>query len=79
MKYTIKSYGIAKDIVGDRNVVIETTAGTVGELRLWLTNRYPSLAGLRSLFIAVNHDYAEDGVSLKESDEIVLIPPVSGG
>lgn len=79
MKYTIKSYGIAKDIVGNRNVVIETNAGTVGELRSWLATRYPSLTDLRSLFIAVNQNYAADDAALKESDEIVLIPPVSGG
>jgi molybdopterin synthase sulfur carrier subunit len=79
MKFTIKSYGIAKDILGERNVVIETSANTVGELRSWLTTRYPSLTELRSLFIAVNQDYAPDEVALKESDEIVLIPPVSGG
>jgi len=79
MKFTIKSYGIAKDILGERNVVIETSAGTVGELRSWLTMRYPSLTELRSLFIAVNQNYAADEVALKESDEIVLIPPVSGG
>lgn len=79
MKFTIKSYGIAKDILGERNVVIETSAGTVGELRSWLTTRYPSLTELRSLFIAVNQDYAADEVALKETDEIVLIPPVSGG
>lgn len=79
MKYTVKSYGIAKDIVGDRNVVIETNAVTVGELRSWLTTRYPSLTDLRSLFIAVNQDYAADDTTLRETDEIVLIPPVSGG
>jgi len=79
MKFTISSYGIAKDIVGGRNVTIETNANTVGELRSWLTTRYPSLTELHSLFIAVNRNYAEDGVVLKESDEIVLIPPVSGG
>ena len=79
MKYTIKSYGMAKDIVGDRTVVVETNAGTVGELRSWLTNRYPSLKELRSLFIAVNQNYAADDASLMETDEIVLIPPVSGG
>ncbi|MEI9918326.1 MAG: MoaD/ThiS family protein [Bacteroidota bacterium] len=79
MKFTITSYGIAKDIVGDRKVVIETSAGTVGELRSWLLNSYPSLKDLHSLFIAINKEYAEDAVSLNESDEIVLIPPVSGG
>jgi molybdopterin synthase sulfur carrier subunit len=79
MKFTITSYGIAKDIVGERKIVIETGASTVGELRSWLANRYPSLIDLRSLFIAVNQNYADDGVGLKEADEIVLIPPVSGG
>jgi molybdopterin synthase sulfur carrier subunit len=79
MKFTITSYGIAKDLVGERSLVIETPASTVGELRSWLTNRYPSLIDLRSLFIAVNKNYAEDVQVLKESDEIVLIPPVSGG
>lgn len=79
MKYHVKSYGIAKDIVGDRSVTIETDARTVGELRSWLVNRYPSLVELRSLFIAVNQNYADENVNLSESDEIVLIPPVSGG
>ena len=79
MKFTITSYGVAKDIVGDRNVLVETNAQTVGELRDWLVNKYPSLTDLRSLFIAINREYADDHVALKESDEIVLIPPVSGG
>ncbi|MEO5603000.1 MAG: MoaD/ThiS family protein [Cyclobacteriaceae bacterium] len=29
--------------------------------------------------IAVNNTYAEDHTSICESDEIALIPPVSGG
>lgn len=79
MKFTITSYGAAKDIVGDRNVVVDTNANTVGELRNWLVNKYPSLTDLQSLFIAVNREYADDNIALKETDEIVLIPPVSGG
>ena len=79
MKFTITSYGIAKDILGERKLVVETNSTNVGELRLWLATRYPSLTELRSLFIAVNQNYAADDVILTESDEIVLIPPVSGG
>jgi sulfur-carrier protein len=79
VKYNIKSYGIAKDIVGDRNVMIDTEAKTVGELRQWLATTYPTLTELRSLFIAVNQNYAPDTTLLTETDEIVLIPPVSGG
>jgi sulfur-carrier protein len=79
MKYKVKSYGIAKDIIGDRTSTIETDAVTVGELRSWLAHKYPELTELRSLFIAVNQNYAEDAQNINETDEIVLIPPVSGG
>jgi molybdopterin synthase sulfur carrier subunit len=79
VKYNIKSYGIAKDILGDRTVIMETDAATVGELRSWLVNKYPELTELRSLFIAVNQNYAEDNARINETDEIVIIPPVSGG
>jgi molybdopterin synthase sulfur carrier subunit len=79
MKYKVKSFGIAKDIIGERTSTIETDAVTVGELRSWLANKYPELTELRSLFIAVNQNYAEDSQNIGENDEIVLIPPVSGG
>lgn len=79
MKYKVKSFGITKDILGDRYTTIETDAVTVGELRSWLVAKYPDLLQLRSLFIAVNQNYAEDLQNISENDEIVLIPPVSGG
>jgi molybdopterin synthase sulfur carrier subunit len=79
VKYKVKSFGIAKDIIGDRSTTIETDAVTVGELRSWLVNKYPELLGLRSLFIAVNQNYADENSVINETDEIVLIPPVSGG
>lgn len=78
-KYRIKAFGIAKDIIGGKETVIEVEGRTVGELRQFLISEYPRLAGLRSLFIAVNHNYAEDALRLNETDEIALIPPVSGG
>lgn len=78
-KYRIKAFGITKDIVGARETLLELQGDTVGSLRSALKNRYPSLAEIRSLMIAVNNAYAEDTLSLRESDEIALIPPVSGG
>jgi molybdopterin synthase sulfur carrier subunit len=78
-KYVIKAFGITKDIIGARETVFELDAGTVGSLRKALRKQYPSLVEIRSLMIAVNNNYAEDDVLLGESDEIALIPPVSGG
>ncbi|MBA4145819.1 MAG: molybdopterin synthase sulfur carrier subunit [Cytophaga sp.] len=79
MKYTVKTFGITKDILGDRLVTIEVKGNTVADLRKHLNESYPSLAELQSLFIAVNKKYAEDHIALTETDEIALIPPVSGG
>jgi sulfur-carrier protein len=78
-KYKVKAFGITKDILGGRETVVELEGQTVAALRAELLKKYPSLEGLRSLFIAVNHSYAEDNNSIAETDEIALIPPVSGG
>jgi sulfur-carrier protein len=79
MKYKVKAFGITKDIVGGREYVVDMQGKTVRDLRNELESRHPQLRELRSLFIAVNNNYAEDDTDLTESDEIALIPPVSGG
>jgi sulfur-carrier protein len=78
-KYNIKAFGVTKEILGTKESVVEADANTVAELRSYLMIKYPALEGLRSLFIAVNNSYAEDNTRLAETDEIALIPPVSGG
>lgn len=78
-KYKIKAFGITKDLLGGKDTAIEIRGTTVGELRQELGERFPELMDLRSLFIAVNNDYADDDRVLKPTDEIALIPPVSGG
>jgi len=78
-KYVIKAFGITKDILGARETVFELKGDTVGSLRNALKNQYPALMEIKSLMIAVNNTYAEDYLSIGESDEIALIPPVSGG
>ncbi|RYF62770.1 MAG: MoaD/ThiS family protein, partial [Cytophagaceae bacterium] len=39
----------------------------------------PALTGVKSILVAVNSEYAEPDTLLNPSDEIALIPPVSGG
>ncbi len=78
-KYRIKAFGITKDLLGGRETFIEIKGQTVADLRAALNERYPQLLGLRSLFIAVNNDYADENILLHPNDEIALIPPVSGG
>ncbi|HCM76821.1 MAG TPA: molybdopterin synthase sulfur carrier subunit [Cytophagales bacterium] len=79
MKYTLKTFGITRDILGGREVDFEMDGMKVSELKSELAARFPEMKSLNSLLIAVNNQYAADDLILAETDEIALIPPVSGG
>lgn len=76
-------FGVTRDIVGSAALELEsvgeTNPATVGELKGFLKQKYPSLKGLSSLAIAVNQHYADDSNPIGSQDEIAVIPPVSGG
>lgn len=78
-KLKLKIFGAARDIMGGRELEIEVTGQTVGALRQTLFAQFPPLKQLNSLLIAVNQKYANDEAAVSESDEIAVIPPVSGG
>jgi len=40
---------------------------------------YPEFEKLRHLALAVNSEYVQDDLIISENDEVVIIPPVSGG
>jgi molybdopterin converting factor subunit 1 len=76
----VKAFGISHEIIGQRELMIELQNGySVGRLKADLYARFPRLQHLRSLFIAVNSEYADNDRPLADGDEIALIPPVSGG
>lgn len=80
MKYKVKAFGIVKDIVGGKEILLDAADNlNVSELLQKLQALYPRLITLNTLFVAVNREYAEENKSLSASDEIALIPPVSGG
>lgn len=80
MKIKVIAYGIAREIVGDKETWIEIPeAATVGVFLGLMQTQYPELEGLASLKIAVNETYIGSDYLLRTEDEVVLIPPVSGG
>ena len=80
MKIKLIAFGIAKEILRSRQVEIELNSGdSISSLRQVLFHRYPELAKLKSLSFAVGVNYQEDTYGLHDNDEVVIIPPVSGG
>lgn len=73
-------FGITRDLTGQSAVSVPLAEGArVSDLLHQLHEQYPALAGIRSVLVAVNGEYAETDQPVTSSDEVALIPPVSGG
>ena len=80
MRVSILLFGIARDIIGKKTLEMEVNeACSVVELKGILLEKYPRFEALKYLGVAVNNEYAKNDTIICESDEIALIPPVSGG
>jgi molybdopterin converting factor small subunit len=78
--YQIQLFGITRDIIGQTVLDFPLAENTqVDTLLANLKANYPQLNNIKSLLVAVNSEYAEAGQVINPSDEIALIPPVSGG
>ena len=76
----IYCFGAAREITGGPYVELDVTAGeTVATLRERLVAAYPVLGELVSFAIARNEHYAQPADVIETGDELVIIPPVSGG
>jgi sulfur-carrier protein len=81
MKVRVKFFAILRERVGASEVLKEIAEGsTVADLWRQLQKDYPKLdvPGIRLLY-AVNQDYVGVDYQLKDQDEVVFVPPVSGG
>jgi molybdopterin converting factor small subunit len=80
MKIKLIAYGIAKDILQAREKDWEATGDlTIQTLKENLLAEYPAFSNLKKLSFAVGIEYRDDTFALKDGDEVVIIPPVSGG
>ena len=81
MTITVKLFAAMRDLTGGDAAEVELPDGaTVADLRRELGKQLPLARTLllRSA-IAVNHDVVENDRPLQASDEVAVIPPVSGG
>jgi molybdopterin converting factor subunit 1 len=81
MNVTVKFFAILREKAGVSEALRELSDGsTVNDLWQALQKDYPKLAvpGFRLLY-AVNQEYVTPDYVLKDRDEVVFIPPVSGG
>jgi molybdopterin converting factor subunit 1 len=81
MIVTVKLFAAARETTGAEEVILELPDGaTIADVKHILSKIFPQIDGLLSRSaIARNQDYALDTDAVAPTDELAVIPPVSGG
>lgn len=81
MRIHLKLFATFREVVGERDIVMEVGAGsTVEDVVTKLLGTYPKLKTHRdSMIYSVNKEYADPGAALSDGDEVGILPPVTGG
>lgn len=81
IRITLKLFSVYQEVYGQPERVYDGPVGlTVGELCDRLIAEHPTLATWREVTrFGVNLDFVPADTVLQDGDEVVLIPPVSGG
>ena len=81
MNLNIRLFATLKERAGTNALELELPdSANVETLLAALSKQFPTLApSLKTVLVAVNHDYAFPDQLLSPNDEIALFPPVSGG
>lgn len=78
----IRLFGILREKMDNDDLIISIhdTSISLKKLRKYLEELYPSL-GLNEInfVFAVNKVICNEDINVKSSDEIAIIPPISGG
>ncbi len=81
MNINVKFFAGIAEVTGKREHLLEISdASTIKDILEQLVETFPQAKDmiLKSM-VSVNHDYATKDQTIQSSDEIALIPPVSGG
>ncbi len=81
VKVRLRLFGAIKERMRMAEAELELPAGArVAQLLTLLADQHPEAREfLPALAVSVNLEYASPDFSLKDGDEVGLIPPVSGG
>lgn len=75
----VRYYAVLREQAGRSEEHLVTSAATPADLYAELKRRYPFALAREQLKVAVNSEFADWSVALKDDDAVVFIPPVAGG
>jgi sulfur-carrier protein len=80
MKIQLLFFGIATDLVGRNSLTYSIQENTsIKDLKNLFIDDYVNLKNINEFAIAINEEYANEDLLIKDGDVVAIIPPVSGG
>jgi MoaE-MoaD fusion protein len=80
MQLNVRLFATLREVLGASQVSVELPEGaSVRDFTSAFKLQFPQVRDLPGARVSVNYEYVDDDVLLHPSDEIALIPPVSGG
>jgi molybdopterin synthase sulfur carrier subunit len=81
IRIAVKLFAVYQETFGTSELRLEfPSQTTVGEVLAWAIAQHPQLEAWREITrFGVNLQFVEPNTILQDGDEVVLIPPVSGG
>ena len=81
IKVRVRLFAALREITGQEKIDVEVASGTTaGELLDTLIADHPKLGPFSGVVqVAINKEFAHRGTKLQVDDEVVFLPPVSGG
>ena len=81
IKVTVKLFAVYQEAYNQQELTLEFPENTaVSQVREYLIKEHPELEKWRDVTrFGINLDFVEPNTALHDGDEVVLIPPVSGG
>jgi len=81
MKIKVRFFARYRDLVGNPETHLQVQPGTtVSTLKSQIEKQFPQLKTYAAnLLVAINGEFVDNDLILKEGDEIALLPPLSGG
>src|SRR2546428_4642208 len=81
MQISVRAFASYREAIGAHSVRLDVPERST-PVQVWerLLAAYPRLVGLpRPHAFAINEEYVQESYALRELDELILLPPVSGG